>query len=575
MILHYTASAQWASSLFTQFALLAVCGVGQSRPRHKPNGLFNEATTFGSRPGVEVLFSSEEVFNESSSPGLKGLHKLGTVQNLTELCADLEGGIQLFCKETLPGVFDHFATLPLASTPIPGRPRRAEICHMAAGKIPSFCRLDSRSFHSCSVRTRVIAIDDVFVDTGNMGARATGSIFTADGSVFPVDPYTHKWAKSLPMVKPAIAQNLLNAAAADQNQPSDIEVVELNELVYGLSTYSGVFFHSWREVMAYMMLAIEHAPENAPILIAPGTTQIDTFLREAFAIGYPPDADCTKPRLKHTAKCNKRSDDAALAITERLLPLRHGRGTLLKVKRLYIPWIESKAAGSTANEWTSIAVENKCSWATALPAIKLRQELWRWIDQPLEPVDEPTTTMRQHGHPKTNASAPSELRQILIVHRAEVIRRQVKNHGEMLQAVKVAFPGHLVVEFIGKNFTIQESFEQFRRSDVVVAAHGAALTFALTMKPGSSLVELLFKDTRRNSHMSYDMYRGTAHQLGVNYALSICHGSFESSLKANISDVVRLVGELEAAANVKLRGGLSGLSGSDNEREIVSTIEEG
>jgi capsular polysaccharide biosynthesis protein len=167
--------------------------------------------------------------------------------------------------------------------------------------------------------------------------------------------------------------------------------------------------------------------------------------------------------------------------------------------------------------------------------------------------------MRQQGYPKTKASASSALRQILIVHRAEVIRRQVKNHGEMLQAIKVAFPGYSVVEFIGKNFTIQESFEQFRRSDVVVAAHGAALTFALTMKPGSSLVELLFKDTRRNSHMSYDMYRGTAHQLGVNYALSICKGSFESSLKANISDVVRLVGELEAAAtadaSAKIRGG--------------------
>ena len=129
----------------------------------------------------------------------------------------------------------------------------------------------------------------------------------------------------------------------------------------------------------------------------------------------------------------------------------------------------------------------------------------------------------------------------MIVHRNETTRRQVKNQADLMAGIKQSFPEDNVVQFVGKDYTIKESFALFRSIDIVIAPHGAALVFGLAMKPGSSLIELQFEDGRRNSHLTYDFFRLTAGKLGVNYMLSICNGTYTGGLKADVNDVVSLV----------------------------------
>lgn len=485
--------------------------------RHgEPNNIFKDVLTLQGRPDVKVLESTTLTGDPT------GLLGMGTHLNMNDVCIKLGGGVPAYCKESFPDLFSNLREVP-QRTPAPGKKRQLEICKVLALKVPSFCRMDAKEFHSCSIRRQVLLLEDVFVDTGS-GGRETGSVFDKDGNVFRTDAY--KGHRSLPMVKPELAIAVLERARTG-SVPAGEEGAyeEVDDMIFAMTTYNAIFYHAWREVLAMVLQTIAHAPETATILADPGSSEIDILLGEVHKVGS-------------TSGCSKRKEKMGECVNNpNLVPrLRWPpQNTVFKVKRLYLPWFESVPTseegkgevGEGGEEWRS-ADEERCSWYQALPADLIRQNVWKWLD----------ATDSSELVPFAKAKAPA--RKIVVVHRVETTRRQVKNQEDLMAKFDDAFAGDEVVQFIGKDYTIKQSFSLFRSADLVVAPHGAALVFALGMEPKTSVIELQFEDQRRNSHLTYDFFRLTAGNLNVKYGLSICNGTFNGGLKANVEDVVRL-----------------------------------
>jgi hypothetical protein len=480
---------------------------GVSGMRHgEINHIFNNVLTLKGRPEVTVLAS------ETSAGGVGGLEALETYLDMDRVCIKLAGGVAQFCKDDFPDKFANMRSVPL-TTPVPAKKRREDICKGMAARVPSFCRLDAKEFHSCRVRSQVLLLENVYVDTGGDG-RESGSVFTEDGSVFPTDSY--KGHHSLPMLKKDAAEAFLARAKAGVTSTTEGGgVVDIDEMIYGMTTYNAIFYHAWREVLPMILYTLAHAPSTAAVLANAGFSGMDIMLGEVHNIG--PMGGCSK-RKEKLGECVVHAE----LVPRLMYPTPN---TVYKVKRLYLPWFESQstAVGSDA-EWRS-ADETTCSWYQALPADIIRENIWKWIGSD------------QRGPTKLRPRGKS----ILIVHRNETTRRQVKNQADLMAGIKQSFPEDNVVQFVGKDYTIKESFALFRSIDIVIAPHGAALVFGLAMKPGSSLIELQFEDGRRNSHLTYDFFRLTAGKLGVNYMLSICNGTYTGGLKADVNDVVSLV----------------------------------
>ena len=488
-----------------------------SAMRHgEPNNIFKDVLTLEGRPDVQVLESTTLTGNPA------GLLGMGDHLDMTDVCIRLGGGVPPYCKQSFPDLFSHLREVP-ERTPSPGKKRQLEICNMLAMKVPSFCRLDAKEFHSCSIRRQVLLLENVYVDTGS-GGRETGSVFDKEGNVFRTDPFKNH--RSLPKVKPELAASLLERARTGViPEGGNGAYEEVDDMIFAMTTYNAIFYHTWREVLAMILQTIGHAPETATILADPGSSGIDGLLAEVHKIGS-------------TAGCSKRKEKLGECVNDPTLIPRlrwPPQDTIFKVKRLYLPWFESvpisseKGGGSRkgTSGWRS-ADEEYCSWYQALPADLLRQDIWKWLD----------ATDNVELVPAPKAKAPA--RKIVVVHRVETTRRQVKNQEELMAGLNSAFSGDEVVEFVGKENTIKQSFSLFRSADLVIAPHGAALLFELGMTPKANVIELQFEDQRRNSHLTYDFFRLTASNLDVKYALSICNGTFNGGLKANVADVVRL-----------------------------------
>lgn len=332
-----------------------------------------------------------------------------------------------------------------------------------------------------------------------------GSIFNAKGDVLFVDPYRNKGA--LPVLSQEHAQTILSRATNTLPNGAD-DVAEFDGLIYGMSSYRAQFYHQWSEVLPRLLLAMEHAPANTPVLLE------GQVLHEAL--------NATRGLLPLPKKHTGPMPDTSYIVTAR-------DHAILKVKRLQLAWEVSRPSGANGQALEPFrSVSENCSWVLGLPATLLRTELDRW------PMMLPAPAEEAHGGANPTVK-------ILVVHRAESGHRQVKNHRNLMNALAKRFPArkYTITEFVGSEHTIRESFGLFAASDLVVAPHGAGLTFAHGMRPGSALLEITFRDRRRNSHLTYDFFRLLAVKLGVRYDVSFSEGGFDIPLLSDVDDVVR------------------------------------
>lgn len=82
---------------------------------------------------------------------------------------------------------------------------------------------------------------------------------------------------------------------------------------------------------------------------------------------------------------------------------------------------------------------------------------------------------------------------VVVVHRKDAGSRMINNHDEMVQKIQEGLPGDVVVStFVGSEHDAEDTLKIFSNADILVAPHGAALTFCSVMRPGGAVIEIAY-----------------------------------------------------------------------------------
>ena len=99
-----------------------------------------------------------------------------------------------------------------------------------------------------------------------------------------------------------------------------------------------------------------------------------------------------------------------------------------------------------------------------------------------------------------------------------------------------------MIDFVGSEHTLEDTMKLFATSHLVIAPHGAALGFTAVMAPGSSVIELGYRDKKGDAkfpgHYFHTMITGS----GLSYYFSMANGGYcKPPLTADVQDVIGLV----------------------------------
>lgn len=130
---------------------------------------------------------------------------------------------------------------------------------------------------------------------------------------------------------------------------------------------------------------------------------------------------------------------------------------------------------------------------------------------------------------------------VVVVHRRDAGTRMVDNHDEMMDVLKKRLPssGVSLSTFVGSEHDVEETLRIFSNADVLIAPHGAAITFTAVMRPGRAVIEIGY------SGRSGMMWPGNYfHTMVVGsdlvYYATLADGNYGSSLHVNVEDVAKL-----------------------------------
>ena len=136
-------------------------------------------------------------------------------------------------------------------------------------------------------------------------------------------------------------------------------------------------------------------------------------------------------------------------------------------------------------------------------------------------------------------------RRVLVVHRSDAKSRRVNNHADMIGALRQHFSDSPVptevLEFVGSAHNVSETAELWTGADVVLAPHGAALSFVAFMRPKTAIVEIGYPGT---GGMPYPapFYMAIAASVDVAFYMTMAmSGSYGGKSEADVEDVVRTV----------------------------------
>lgn len=205
-------------------------------------------------------------------------------------------------------------------------------------------------------------------------------------------------------------------------------------------------------------------------------------------------------------------------------------GEAVAVDNDYLP------ALSPTHRWYTLEKEI-CSWQLA----SNRSEIRHLLDR--------------HEAPDTASSFEA-----LVVSREDATSRSVRNHKGLVSTVREALSEASrqvnVRVFVGRNHNVESTELFWRRADLVVAPHGAALAFMLFMRPGTHVIELGYHVGGSGPRRNYDLaalggskgmpwpapyYWVIAVSSNVNLYASMSSGSYGGAMTANLTDVAQLI----------------------------------
>lgn len=187
-------------------------------------------------------------------------------------------------------------------------------------------------------------------------------------------------------------------------------------------------------------------------------------------------------------------------------------------------------AGFVENRWDTTASKEYCSWSTALPKSFMQKSLSLPVVQ------------------RTGVS-------IMVVHRSDSANRFVTNHGAVIKHLRQTFPSATVSTFVGKDHDIRDTMRLFHDADIVLAPHGAALSFMSFMKQGNNVIEFgYYAGSRDNPRQDGGMawpasyFFASSIPLQLNYFVSMAHGGYNGGMTVDIADVSGIISSIITGA---------------------------
>lgn len=129
---------------------------------------------------------------------------------------------------------------------------------------------------------------------------------------------------------------------------------------------------------------------------------------------------------------------------------------------------------------------------------------------------------------------------ILIINRnADAGSRGWSNYAEMVEAIRAEYGKDFeIVEFIGRGKTFFEAGRIFVDARMVIATHGAGLSYQIFMREGTGVVEISVLD---HSFQPPPMYHEIAKGLGLKYGMAMYPGNaYSGNITPDIDEVIRV-----------------------------------
>jgi hypothetical protein len=129
---------------------------------------------------------------------------------------------------------------------------------------------------------------------------------------------------------------------------------------------------------------------------------------------------------------------------------------------------------------------------------------------------------------------------VLVVNRRDAGSRMVDNHGEMMDVLKKRLPSGVVfTEFVGSEHDVESTLRLFANADVLIAPHGAAISFSSAMRPGRAVIEIGYTGF---GGMMWPAYYFHAMAMGSDlvYYVTLAKGDYVSPMHADVEDVAKL-----------------------------------
>lgn len=257
-----------------------------------------------------------------------------------------------------------------------------------------------------------------------------------------------------------------------------------------LSVNSASFAHVSIEILPGLLFFLRHLPPDVPILF------------DMRGVGY---------------EWSKLLEREGILTGNRLIPWE--QNTSYFADELYFQLVESRNLRDeqlNVNSLELLRHETTCSWRPSLMNFLVRNSFRR-----------------------DNTAVE---RRILVLHRRGTSARIVANHDRLIASLIEKFPTHDVAQFVGEDYTLEQAIRNFENVQIFIAPHGAGLIFMQFMQPGCAVVEIGY-DKREPMPWPIDYYAGNALSLDLRYYLSVGEGSHQSTLIADIADILSITSQ--------------------------------
>lgn len=163
------------------------------------------------------------------------------------------------------------------------------------------------------------------------------------------------------------------------------------------------------------------------------------------------------------------------------------------------------------NDWQLMKEEYPCSWRPSLMNDLVRDAFLPRTPRCVKPL-------------------------IIVLHRKEGKARRAVNQHALMRALNQALPTHMIKEFVGAEYKLQDAITVLQEAQVFIAPHGAGLAFMQFLPRGAAVIEIGLE----NAPWPMGYYEGNSLSLGLKYFYGKATGKFDGPIIVDVNGVVSI-----------------------------------